>query len=172
MRGGEGGRWWGGVRRGEASVQDGLNSAAAQKGNPSPIRMNTCTKSVAIVFLGQNGAHDFQAVSQSVSLPVFHPARTLLKAPENKKTYHVKINSEYQHCTVACHTKTLVQFMPYFEDMAHLGQVRPLFDLLQLLRGTILSRTYGTHNTLHTSISQFFPTIFWPYSLWSPVIHL
>ena len=111
-----------------------------------------------------------QSVSQSACLPSRED--TSKGAGKQKKTYHVKINSEYQHCTVACHTKTLVQFMPYFEDMAHLGQVRPLFDLLQLLRGTILSRTYGTHNTLHTSISQFFPTIFWPYSLWSPVIHL
>ena len=40
----------------------------------------------------------------------------------------------------------------------------------QLLRGTIVSRTYGTHKNLPGIYLPFFTNNIWPYSLWSSVI--
>ena len=39
----------------------------------------------------------------------------------------------------------------------------------ELLRGTIVNRTYGTHKNLN--ISLFLLTIFWSYLPWSPVLN-
>ena len=41
-------------------------------------------------------------------------------------------------------------------------------SIVQVVRGTIVNRTYGTHKNLHTY--PFFTTSIWSYLLWPPVI--
>ena len=59
-------------------------------------------------------------------------------------------------------------FLMYLTYLPHnLFSIKASHFLFNLLRGTILNRTYGTHKNLH--ISLFLPTIF-SYLIWSPVI--